>query len=492
MPRSLGIWLGCLLTFMGTSLVLAQDPFATNPSLDTQVRLNQLETEVRQLRALTSNQRVAPAGNQPVAPAENPIDLGTETPDVTQANYSTYCPTPVSCVLDDKPKYPTVKPTGFFQLDMGWNSQDAVNRATVGDLQDGIDFRRTRLAATGNVTKDVSYIIEMDFAQAQPWFVDVWMDFANVGNVMNVRIGRFRQPFGMSELTSVRELPFLERPTLFALSPFRQTGIMAYGNDDKDNSNVTWAASLYRYLSDNFGNVYGDNGGWGVAMRGTMLPIYEDDGNVLFHLGADYSYNDPARDLVIYANAPEIFRGQNPGLGPAGLDKLPIVGFTPFVNTGAMPTDHTHLFNLEAAGAYGNLYVQSEVRWAVVDRQNGQPTRTFPGAYAHARYVLTGEKLPYKRASGLFGRIVPNDPVKFGSGSGIGAWELAARLSWLDLNGPNLPGPGRNLTDLTLGVNWYLNGFTKFQLNYINANLNDPQLGRSDANIYAIRGQIDF
>ncbi|MCA9068895.1 MAG: porin [Planctomycetaceae bacterium] len=468
MQRWSGLVVGCFLTFWGTSPVLTQDSNTGIPPTDLAIRLNELEAEVKQLRAITENQTIVPASHES---------------DSTSPSY---------CVPPKEPDFPTVKMTGFFQTDLGWINQDFVNRATLGDIQDGWDFRRARLAAGGNVTEDVSYLIEMDFAQLQPWFVDVWMDFANVGNVMNVRIGRFRQPFGMTELNSIRELPFLERPLLFGLAPFRQTGIMAYGNDDKDNSNLTWAASGYRYLSDNFGNVYADNGGWGLAMRGTLLPIYQNDGRQLFHLGADYSFNDPGRDLVFYANAPEFVQGQNPALGPAGLDKLPISAITPFVNTGAMPTDRTHLFNLEAAGGVGNLYVQSEVRWAVVDRQNGQKSETFPGAYAHARYILTGEKLPYKRASGLFGRVVPDNPVKFGGGGGIGAWELATRLSWLDLNGTNLPGPGRDLTNVTFGLNWYLNRYTKFQFNYINANLDDPRLGRSDANIYAVRGQIDF
>lgn len=496
----LSIGIGCLLVLGGVSRGLAQPPYsAATPSSDVSARLDQLEAEVKHLRALTGTQSIVPVANQadngePLSPLPEFAKPDSATQDFSPQIYSPspLTPPPAESFREEESKYPTVRMTGVFQTDLGWVSQDEVNRATVRDIQDGWDFRRVRLAATGNVTENVSYILEMDFAQLQPWFVDVWMDFANVGNVMNLRIGRFRQPFGMTELTSVRELPFLERPLLFALSPFRQTGIMAYGNDDEDDSNITWAASAYRYLSDNFGNVYGDNGGWGLAMRGTMLPIYEDDGNFLIHLGANYSYNDPARDRVLYLNGPEYAQGQNPELGLAGLDKLPFVALTPFVNTGAMLTDQTNLFNLEAATGLGNLVLQSEVRWAVVNRQNGQPTETFPGAYAHARYVLTGEKVPYNRASGLFERLVPANPVKFGGGGGIGAWEVAGRVSWLDLNGTNLPGPGRELTDLTFGLNWYLNRYTKFQFNYINANLNDPQLGRSDAHVFAVRGQLDF
>jgi len=498
MPKTFWMLAGFLLLTLWCCPVLAQDPRQDFDRPGLAARIDQLENEVRQLRSLTKTEPVIPAnqeeteaGEQSVPPV--PIASAPSTSGPPDSGHR-FFQKPFSYQLGegDEAEFPSVRLTGFFHSDAGWIHQDAVNRETLGDIQDGWAFRRARLAAAGNVSEDVGFIVELDFAQSQPWFVDVWMDFQNVGNFMNLRIGRYRQPFGMNELTSIRELPFLERPLLFALAPFRQTGIMAYGNDDEDDSNLTWAVSGYRFLSDNFGNAYGDDGGWGLATRGTMLPIYENGGERLVHLGADYSFNDPGRDVVQFVNVPEFFLGQNPLLGPAGLDKLPLDQVTPFVNTGAVPANHTHIFNLEAAAGAGNLYFQSEARWAVLDRQNGQPTETFPGAYAHVRYILTGEDLPYNRASGLFGRIVPANPVKFGGGGGVGAWEMAARWSWLDLNGTNLPGPGRDLTNLTLGLNWYLNGFTKFQFNYIHAGLDDPDLGESDANIFGMRGQLDF
>ena len=36
---------------------------------------------------------------------------------------------------------------------------------------------------------------------------------------------------------------------------------------------MTWAVSGYRYLSDNFGNVYAATGGYGMASRLTMLAL---------------------------------------------------------------------------------------------------------------------------------------------------------------------------------------------------------------------------
>lgn len=382
--------------------------------------------------------------------------------------------------------YPTVALTGVFQLDGEYAHQNTNNVDTLGEIQDGLGFRRARLAAKGKVTENTSYIMEFDFAQAQARFVDVWMQFAKVPVVGNVRVGRFRQPFGMAELTSIRELPFLERSVGFALTPFRQTGIMFFNHTE--NERATWAVSGYRYPSDAFGDVYSDSG-YGMATRTTFLPYYEDD-NHLIHIGFDYSFNNPARGVVGYATQPELFVGQNPLGGAAGLEPTPINGIPPFVATGAIPTQNTNLFNIEAAGAFGQLRMQSEFRWAVIEQMDGS-TATIPSAYVQARYLLTGETLPYNKAGAVFGRVVPHHNVNFAQGD-WGAWELAGRWSYIDMNGTQGTGIGGILNDLTAGVNWYINGYTKLQFNYIHAFLKNPTMGRSNADFVAMRAQVDF
>ncbi|WP_164104178.1 OprO/OprP family phosphate-selective porin [Candidatus Laterigemmans baculatus] len=435
---------------------------------------------LRRLEAVEAELSRIQGGSLPLESASQPLIPAC-------GNCGTWsCGGACEAIGEEKPRFPTVALTGVFHLDGGYYDQSPLNRDVLGDIQDGLGFRRARLAAKGKVSERTSYIMEFDFAQSQARFVDVWMEFEQTP-LGNLRIGRFRQPFGMAELTSVRDLPFLERPLPFALSPFRQTGGMLH--DTAMGESLTWAVSGYRYLSDNYGNVYADDGGYGLASRLTGLLVDRGDDD-LIHLGAGYSYNDPGRDRVQFASTNEFFAGQNPELGPGGLDTLPIVAVPPFVNTGLMPTEHTNLFNLEGAIGRGHWLVQSEARWAAVEMLDGT-SNTFPGAYAHVRYVLTGETIPYNRQAGAFGRIQPRNPVNFAQGC-WGAWEVAARASYLDLNGDNLPGPGRRLTDTTLGLNWYVNNFTKFQLNWIHSNLDDPIFGSSRADTYAFRGQLDF
>jgi phosphate-selective porin OprO/OprP len=91
---------------------------------------------------------------------------------------------------------------------------------------------------------------------------------------------------------------------------------------------------------------------------------------------------------------------------------------------GVIAANNASLFNAELALAYGSFYAQSEVIYSVVDQQAGS-SLTFPGAYLHAGYFLSGESRAYNGKNGVFGRVKPNCNV--GNDGGVGAWEIAGR-----------------------------------------------------------------
>ncbi len=59
-----------------------------------------------------------------------------------------------------------------------------------------------------------------------------------------------------------------------------------------------------------------------------------------------------------------------------------------------------------------------------------------------------------------------------------GAWEVAARLSYLDLNDGPIRG-GEEL-NFTVGLNWYLRSNLRVMVNYVRANLKDREDPRVD------------
>lgn len=449
---------------------------------DLQRRVSELENEIQEIQDMrgATAQRAVPQR----LPAPQVAEQPSPGPQILKSAFScSTCGSPGGlggCGNGGTPEYPIVKVGGFFQADGGWFDQSASNIAAVGDIQNGADFRRTRLNAHGDVANNIGYMIEFDFSfPGRPSFMDVYLDVRDT-SVGTFRFGQWRHPFGMDGQTSVKELTFLERGLPFAFLPFRQTGLGVF--DHSANDMATWAFSAFRYPTDAFGGSVGDNGGYGLASRITFLPHVSDA--LLIHVGGGYSFVDPANDRVRYRNQPEVFISETGGadLVPAGVPS----NVPPFVDTGAIDTSNVNLFAAEFAVRLKSLYLQSEAIFAAVKQLDGSHV-TFAGAYAYAGYFLTGEIRPYNRTHGVFGRVKPRRDC--GPCCGIGAWELAARWSHIDLNDGNIAG-GR-LNDLTAGLNWYLNARTKFQFNYVHAFLNDS-FGDSDADVIACRGQIDF
>ncbi len=446
-----------LLSTWGVQYVSAND------GVHLQQRVEALEIELAQIRGAAAFQ--APPNQLPSPVPHEPPECLT-------------CPP----AEGSQPFEPTIKLGGFFHADWGFVSQDPVNVATVGDIQDAADFRRARLSASGDAWTNAGYMIEFDFAFAgRPTFMDVSLDIRETA-LGTVRIGQWRQPLGMDGLTSAKELTLMERALPFAFLPFRQVGIGLF--DTSADESTTWAVSGFRFPTDAFGSNIGDDGGYAMATRVTHVFARPDDESQLLHTGFGFSFGDPSMDMVRYRSQPEFFVGEAGGapLVPAGMP----TNVPPFVDTGLIATDNFRIVNAEVAATFGSLYTQSELYLTSVE-QLGLGEVNFSGAYAQAGYFLTGEVRPYNRTAATYGRLKPH--CNFGT-HGCGAWEVAARWSYLDLNDANIMG-GR-LNDVTFGVNWYLNPNTKFQLNYIRACLDNPMFGESEADIVALRGQVDF
>jgi phosphate-selective porin OprO/OprP len=331
------------------------------------------------------------------------------------------------------------------------------------------------------VWENVAYMLEMDFGfPGRPSFMDVFVEIDDVPLLGHFRAGQWRMPFGLDAMTSAKELTFIERWLPSAFVPFRQIGVGAF--DTLLDESATWAVSGFRFPVDFFAGNVGDDGGYGLAARGSALPWYIEDESLL-HVGVGYVLLNPSHDRVIYRNQPEFFVSETPGiLTAAGVPtEMPF-----FVDTGVIPTNYVNLLGAELAGELGPLHFQSELIYALVGQQGG-PHVSFPGFSAQAGWFLTGETRQYDRQGGVLAGVEPLHP--FGR-CGLGAWELAFRYSYLDLTDGNILG-GR-LNDVTAGLNWHLNTYTKFQFNLIHALLDNPLRGDSSATIAGMRAHFDF
>lgn len=413
-------------------------------------------------------------------------------------------------------KYPAnVQVNGVFQADGVTFNQDDANRAPaaaggVGFIENGADFRRARVTAKATLANNMNALMQFDFAaQGRPTFTDVWVEWTDLPLVGTIRVGQWKQPFSLEVVSSFRYTTFMERSSLFqAFTPFRHIGIGAYNHADDLLS--TWAVSYLRTGQDQFGDSLSTHGGNGFSGRVTRLLWYdEEEGRSYLHAGGAYFLNVPPNHTTVFRSIPEIFVGQNAndGVGTAGFPVPGVFDGTPFfVNTGNLTNvDHVHTFGLEGLWVYGPLSVQAEAMAAAVDRATAT-TAVLDGAYVQVGYFLTGEHRPYDRINGAIDRVRPFEEFFFvgtdhGLERGAGAWEVALRLSHIDLNDDNIS--GGQMDNLTFGVNWYCNPYCKVVFNYIHSwresPTSPPNPGafpavavNSEVNAFGLRTQMDF
>lgn len=412
-------------------------------------------------------------------------------------------------------KYPSnVQVLGVFQADGVVFDQDDANRdfmpsGGVGFIENGADFRRARIAAKASVTNTMNAFMQMDYAfPGRPTFTDVWVEWTDLPILGTVRAGQWKQPFSLEVVSSFRYTTFMERSSLFqAFTPFRHIGVGFYNHSDDLMS--TWAASYLRTGQDQFGGSLSTVGGNGLVGRITRLAWYdEDEGRSYLHVGGGYYLNVPPRHAHRFRSIPEIFVGENRanGIGTAGFPVPGVFDGTPFfVDTGPLlGVDHVHTFGLETLWVHGPLSIQAEAMAAIVNQSPANST--LDGAYVQVGYFLTGEHRPYDRINGAIDRVKPFEDfflVRTDGGleRGLGAWEIALRMSHIDLDDNVIS--GGKMDNLSVGLNWYCNPYCKVVFNYIhswresptspNNPLPNPTVAvSSQADAFGLRTQIDF
>lgn len=541
----LGLAVSALL-FSGVSPARAEDPFE-----ELRLRIERLEEENRALKSSMESQATPVSFEAELPPApgaeyfDDPNDAGGGAEEETdedrrvnllieqylrrhrvsqsdsddaQEKKITALDGKVAGLLDrlNKKNYPTAVLNGAMQADLGFFDQNPNSFHTYGPIANGADFRRARLGVKGAITENVNYAWQMDFGFfGRPTFTDVYVEQTQIPYLGTVRIGQWKQPFSLEVVSSYRYTTFMERSSLFqAFTPFRHIGGGFYNNSD--DLDMTWAASVFAAGQDQFGgslftqpDTYNslDIGGVATAERLTWLPYWDEctKGDNYLHLGAAHYFNAPPGQLVRFRSIPEFYIGQN-GNGLVGTSGQaapgPFQGTPFFVDTGAKHVNYFNVLGTELLWVQGPFSLQSEAMVNLVDRSG--TTAALPGMYATVGYFLTGEHRPYDRKAGAIDRIIPFKNFSFnkdGCNTGLGAWEVAARFSYIDLNDKDIQ--GGTMANFTAGLNWYMNPNVKIVFNYIHSSTNYAGVGglpplpnavsrRNETDMFGARCQMDF
>ena len=488
--------------------------YADVPATDLEGRVKALEGIIRnqaarqreleeQISYTNANAKLdqAPAGPQPYVVGSDTAMSGKWTPD--------------GGALQSKNGDFKVKLSGRVQADSAFVQSPDPTRITSipggAGTKDGVFFRRLRLGGYGTMWETIDWATEFDIANtefnvdpaaggnnpptglrsgggfpaggnvisvAAP--TDVWMTFREIPYAGNIRIGNQKEMIGLEHMNSSRFLDFMERsplqdafngPNNNGFTP----GITAY--DTAFDERTTWGLGFFKNNDYDSGFPFdvGDNN-YVYNNRVTWTPWYDEasGGRYLLHTGL-------GTVVRTFDNSPGAYTGGTNVRIRARGDVRNMASTLPpnYVDTGNFYANDQLLLNPELALVYGPWLLQAEYEYCSMG--GAAPIKgaaplgdvTFQGGYAQVLYFLTGEHRAYNRKTASFGRVVPYENAYVTKDTGfcsLGAWQLGFRYDWLDLNSGLIN--GGNVSNITVGLNWFLNPNTKMQFNYVAANVN--------------------
>ncbi len=376
----------------------------------------------------------------------------------------------------------SIQLTGRIHMDYR-NYGASVVSGSESPLQDKFEVRRARLGVKGQFQKDWKYEIVGNFGMSNNGMsssateIDVaYFDYA-ANPAASVRLGKFKMPFSLEQLTSSNNIDFMERSLVgqsdSELIPGKETGLMLFGSPV---SGATYAVAL----STGRGNKDAQNDKPDLIARGTINAnkLFAGDDSIVTHLGFAYSTGDtkgmtPASARTETRESSEFFRAATALTGTVTRERM----------------------GLEAAIAYNALKVQGE--YFDFKYQGDNRTDKIKGYYAQVVYNLTGEKHNYSNSSGTFGWIKPNQPFSLDKG-GLGAWQVGLRLSNFDAADVAVASGKTNKADsASVGLTWFMNDYARVMLNYITTDFDGQAVGAAGKQItkdraIMLRAQLSF
>jgi phosphate-selective porin OprO/OprP len=386
---------------------------------------------------------------------------------ITKGHTSKTAVTPVvkekdgAFILESANARNSIQLTGRMHLDYRDVDNDSgLSRNAAGDYdKDGAtgasqyELRRARLGVKGKFAKYFNYEVVGNLPGTAT--IDVaFLDFAKYDQ-MQLRVGKFKQPFGLEQLTSSNNIDFLERSFVDQTAPGKKIGAMLFG---EPKPGLTYAGSAYQ-MNDSENDAKTED--MSFAGRGT-LNFAELMGNkdAIYHVGLSgydnswsvrptvsssstggtttsgtlLSYRTPGRGLS------NIFRGQIRG------DDVYVSGRTATGISDATAEMDSKAFGLEGIVALNSFKLQGEYTRGDY-RANYQDTTSSmkldnKAYYGEVLWLLTGEKYSGAYKKGTFSSIKPLKEFDLDNWSGLGAWEMGLRYEAYDVTDGNMSGSG--------------------------------------------------
>ncbi len=452
-----------------------------------ELRLQELENDVEKKVVETkSASQTTTAASKDVDKRLKELEQGFET----QAKSLDKIDSTIPGLVHAGHKSPKLTLFGRVHLDY-WAFPDAdegIETLEGEDPQDRVTFRRLRIGVKGDLNDNVFYKYEGEFAGGvASSYRDAFIGVKDLPLFNTVIVGNQKRPYGLDHLNSSRYNVFAERPFIVEAinEDARRLGISSNGLSADQAWNWRYGV-FHQNITQTTDGFVSDHYQAEFAARIANTAWYDESsgGRGYFHWAVSGSWGQvdggAPDNAAQFRTRPEA-RSTNRWLDTGRID-------------GA---EETFRFGLETVVNVGAFQMTAEYLQANVERDPGVGNDVgLGGGYVQVAYFLTGEHTPWERKTGTLGRVKPFEnffSVRNNDGErafGLGAWQVAARYSYADLQDQDIIG-GKG-ESLTLGLNWWWNPNARMQLNYLVGEIEREPIASGDYQIIGLRWMVDF
>lgn len=350
---------------------------------------------------------------------------------------------------------------GRLFLDYAYYHEDIPEKL---DLASGSEVSRLRLSFKATHAKNWLSEMDLSFGENSLEIKDAWIAWRGIPG-LQFKVGNFKEPFGLENMTSSRYENFIESSYLEAFPYGRAMGLETH-YDIKG-----WQASLgiFQQAAGEIDAKVGVKGlrdndeGYAVTGRTSVNALENFNVPAVLHLGASGSYRTTSAGTQSF-----LYEART----ETRVSKIKF--FTALIPE----ADHKVDVGFEAAAQYKRFTISGEYQRSVVSRIDTSHYEDvlMDGGYVSANVFLTNDQQQYSAGEGEFGKVIPRNKW--------GALQLLGRFSFLDLN------EGGSGYNLTTGLTWHANTNHRIQIGYTRVNLDEHANAKGSVKLN--ENELDF
>lgn len=320
-------------------------------------------------------------------------------------------------------------------------------------LGNGFQVNDLRLGTQIRFLQNWNVKLELGYGDEKVSLKDVYINYKTGGH--EIRLGNYYEPFGIDRIGTTN-FKFIETAS----------SDKTFGSNRKLGISYLYNETCFNFMggvfSDgNVGKANQLNQGYTLAAKLVGRPLVAE--KKLLHLAVAPRFSNHGEELTFTGGAPTSLLSKDD-------NRLVAANITDVINQWKLELELIAIYNKWYLEGH---YLMAHVNRAGVENFNGQ------GGYVQAGYMILGEKQNYNQETGMVTNPAPK------------SLEVLCRYNRTGLNDAGIT--GGCLSDVSVGVNYFINKYIVTRLNYVHVMANHEALaGADDFDLVQARVQFAF